>query len=289
MSTSSISYLTFISQQVTIYTGIPIFIAGIIGSLLNTIVFLSLRTFRKSSCAFYLTVMAIVNIGQLIAGLFTRIMISGFAIDWTLSSTFYCKFRFYCATVCTIISFTCICLASIDQFLATCSNPRWHRWCNIKVARRTTVVFIIIWLLHGIPYWIYFDHIESTITGERTCMSSNNIFQQYHVKVYTAVFIGFLPISLNTLFGLLAYYNVSHSAYRAVPLVRRELDKQLTVIVLMQTLFIFFAATPYVIVAILNSDTNIMSDPVVADRLQFADTLTVCIYYLNFAVSNRNI
>jgi hypothetical protein len=57
----------------------------------------------------------------------------------------------------------------------------------------------------------------------------------------------------------------------------------------MQTLFIFFAATPYVIVAILNSDTNIMSDPVVADRLQFADTLTVCIYYLNFAVSNRNI
>jgi hypothetical protein len=231
--------------------------------------------------------MAIVNAGHLITGFLSRIMISGFNIDWTLSSTFYCKFRFYFATVCISMSFTCICLATIDQFLATCSNPRLQRWSSIKVAHRMIAIFIIIWLLLGIPYWIYYDHIQSNITGQQTCMSSNQIFQQYFVKVYTPIFIGFLPIFLNTLFGILAYYNMKHLAYRTVPLVRRELDKQLTVIVLTQTLLVFFATVPYVIVTILNSDMNIVSDPVIAGRLQFASTLTVCIYYVNFAVSDR--
>ena len=71
-------------------------IAGVIGGFFNIIVFLSLQTFRQSSCAFYLTIMSIVNIGQLFTGLLSRIMISGFDIDWTVTSLFYCKFRYYC-------------------------------------------------------------------------------------------------------------------------------------------------------------------------------------------------
>lgn len=287
MSTSGPSYLTVISQQITIYAGIPIFFAGIIGSLLNTIVFLSLKTFRESSCAFYLAMMAIVNIGQLGTSLFGRIMISGFNIDWTASSTPYCKFRSFCATVSTVMSFTCMCLATIDQWLATCSNPRWRFWSNVKIAHRVVIIFIIIWVSHGILYLIYYDRVESPTTGKLVCMSSNEIFATYHTKVFTAVFIGFLPIFLNTLFGSLAYYNIQHLAYRTVPLVRRELDKQITTMALTQTLFVFFAASPYVIVAILNSNANITQDPIVADRFQFANVLTLCIYYLNFAVSNR--
>jgi hypothetical protein len=81
MSSSLILTLNYITKQVTIYIGIPIFIAGILGGFLNIITFLSLRTFRESSCAFYLTVMSFVNIGQLIAGLLSRIMINGFNID----------------------------------------------------------------------------------------------------------------------------------------------------------------------------------------------------------------
>jgi len=27
-----------------------------------------------------------------------------------------------------------MCLAAINQFLATCSNPRWQRWSNVKIA-----------------------------------------------------------------------------------------------------------------------------------------------------------
>jgi hypothetical protein len=116
-----IYYFIFISEQVTIYLGISIVI---VGGLLNTIVFLSLQTFRQSPCALYLTVASIVNIGQLLTGLFSRVMISGFEIDWTLILLFYCKFRLSFYQICALVSLTYMCLASIDQYLATCSKSR---------------------------------------------------------------------------------------------------------------------------------------------------------------------
>jgi len=81
MSTSFSTYLDFIAKEVSFHFGLPVLIGGTIGNILNIIVFLSLRTFRQNSCAFYLTIMSIVNIGQLTTGLLARIMITGFGID----------------------------------------------------------------------------------------------------------------------------------------------------------------------------------------------------------------
>jgi hypothetical protein len=286
-STASLSNLT--SIQVTIYLGIPLLITGIIGGILNIIVFLSLKTFRKNSCAFYLTIMSIVNIGNLITGLLSRIMISGFNMDWTQSSIFYCKFRPYCLQSCTSISFTCMCLATIDQFLSTCSNPRWQRWSNIKIAHRLTIIFIILWLLHGIPFWIYYNQIKVFSTGKHTCIITNQIFQVYVIGIQTIGFYGFLTVIINTLFGLLAYRNIRDLTYRTIPLVRRELDKQLTKIVLIQAVYNFIATIPYLIVNILTLNTTIMGFSINSNQLQFANILTVCIFYLNFSVSDNDL
>jgi len=92
MSSSVIESLVAAYQQMIIYSGISVLIVGLIGNCLNLIVFLSLKTFRQNSCVFYLTMMSIANIGQLITGLLTRIMISGVDIDWTQFVLFYCKF-----------------------------------------------------------------------------------------------------------------------------------------------------------------------------------------------------
>jgi hypothetical protein len=61
MANSTSSSLVFDSEQMVIYVGIFFFIAGSIGGPLVLIVFLSLKTFRQSSCAFYLIIMSIVN------------------------------------------------------------------------------------------------------------------------------------------------------------------------------------------------------------------------------------
>ena len=95
MSSPSTSYLTTVIQKLVTYVGMFNVVVGVLGNILNIIVFLSLKTFRQSSCAFYLTIMSFVNIGQLFTGLLSRIMITGFGIDWTEISLFYCKFRYF--------------------------------------------------------------------------------------------------------------------------------------------------------------------------------------------------
>jgi hypothetical protein len=184
-----------VSQQVTIYLGIPICFVGIIGGLLNMIVFLSLRTFRENSCAFYLTVMSFLNIGELITGYLPRIIASGFDIDWTQISLFYCKFRWFYVQLCLLATFTCLYLATIDQYCATCSNPRWQQYSNIKLAHRLCIIFALIWLVHGIPYLIYENHIILPNTNIIACVITDPIFQQYflyYIKFCLFLYVRFV-------------------------------------------------------------------------------------------------
>lgn len=285
MSLSSISSLAFASKQVTIYLDIPIFIIGLVGNILNVIVLLSLRTFRENSCAFYLTIMSIANIGQLLTGVLTRIMVSGFNIDTASSSVFYCKFSWYCIQLCVLTSFTCMCLATIDQFLATCSNRRWQQWSNIKVAHRLTVGFIFIWILHGIPYALYYDLTLSPLTGQLTCTLTNGIMSQYNLYSFYIILTCIVPLCVTISFGSLAYHNVQQLAHRTVPLVRREVEKQLSVMVFAHITYNVIATVPYVTIKLIMLNKELLRDPLINAQFSFASTLTLCLYFLNFSVS----
>jgi hypothetical protein len=251
----------------------------------NLVVFLSLKTFRQSSCAFYLTVMSFVNIGQLSTGQFSRLMITGYGIDWTQTSLPYCKFRWYSFQIFTYVSVTCVCLATIDQFFATCDRVRWQQWSNIKLAQRLIVVSVIFWIIYDIPYLIFYNHVVSATTGVISCVNSNTIFLKYHAYMGGLILSGGLPLLVTFVFGMLAFKNVRQLAYRTVPLVRRELDKQLTNMVLIQVVFSFFAFLPYTIAAVLPFVTNLNSDPITSAELNLATNTCGHIYYMYFAVS----
>ena len=90
--------LSLIAQDISLYFGIPMFIFGVIGNICALIVMLSLQTFRKNSCAFYLIIMQIYNLGELFTGLLSRIVITGFKNDATQTVSFYCKFRSFIIT-----------------------------------------------------------------------------------------------------------------------------------------------------------------------------------------------
>jgi hypothetical protein len=284
-SSSFISTLNFLTQQITIYLGTTILITGVLGGCLNVLVFLSLRTFRESSCAFHLIIMSIFNIGQLLTGLLSQIMCTGFNIDWTQSSLFYCKWRLASLDACTMISLTSACFATIDQYWATSSHQRWQQWCNIKLARCLSAICVVVWVLHGIPYFIYFDHIVMFPTNNIICGMTSDTFRKYRNYISIPVIGRVIPLTLTFIFGLLAYRNVRQLTYRTVPLVRRELDKQLTTMVLLQVVFTWFAIIPHFIVSMIMSNTSLTKDPVIAAQLQLASILTVCLYYMYFAVS----
>ncbi|CAF0913538.1 unnamed protein product [Adineta ricciae] len=283
MSTSIVTTLTLLGQQIMIYCGTPLFITGMAGGLLLTTVLLSLKTFRQSSCAFYLTIMSIVNVGQLLTGLLTRLMISGFAIDWTETVLFYCKIRLFTTTICAQTSLTCLCLAVVDQYLATCSRPQWQRWSNIKLARILTTCFVIFWILIDIPYITFFNQVYSPTTNKMTCMVTNPTFIAYRIYFVAPVVLGFLPILISSTFGIMAYCNVQSLAYRTVPLVRRELDKQLTNIVLVQIPFLILSILPYTVTNILTSRQEWASDKILWAYIQFSSTISLVLFYVFYS------
>ena len=278
-------FLEYLIAQISTYFGIPLLFAGLLGGCLNVSVFLSLRTFRQNSCAFYLLMMSLVDCGQLFTGLLSRIMISGFDIDWTTTSMFYCKFRYFAFQTCTLISLTCLCLAMIDQYLATCSYARWQRWSNLKTAYRLAMIFSILWSLHGILYLVFIVRYQSVLTQNWVCTIADRRFLKYHTYCYLLLLTGALPILFTTFFGLLAYRNVRQLNYRSIPLIRQELEKQLTVMVLVQVIPNVVTLLPYTIINTLALNPLWSTDATFVANIEFARDLSIFLYYVHFAVS----
>ena len=281
-----IASLNYASEQITIYLSIPMLIVGVIGGLLNVIVFLSLKTFRESSCAFYLMLMSCVNIGQLMTGQLSRIMIGGYNIDWTQMSLFYCKFRWFTIQTCTLTSYACLCLATIDQYLATSPRPHWQQRSNIKLAHRLSALAFILSFLHGIPDWFFYNHSIPLDTRVITCAITNPIYRLYYLYVYLLLLSGLLPVITTVVFGFLAYRHVKRIAYRTIPLIRRELDKQLSVMVFVQAFYCSIVIPLYPAWIIVTANVNVDHQPILAAQFQFITLFVSVLYYVSFAVKS---
>ena len=228
-SPSVVDFYKSLANWSTIYGGFFVFGFGMIGNILNIIVFTSLNTFRETSAALYMTVTSGVNIVQLIVSLLSRILITGFNMDPTRSSLFVCKTREYLVTTLMLISFTLMCFAVIDQFFSM--TVRWHHLCNTRVARRLTLAAFVANFLHNIPCSLYYDHVISSSTGQISCGITNRYFSLYYSRFLFPILLGFLPLLIRITFGLLAFINVRGLRNGNTPVVRVERDKQLTVMV----------------------------------------------------------
>jgi len=288
MSSTTVSTLALTSQIVNMYLTTTMLAIGVLGGLLNVIVFLSLKTFRDSPCAFYLTVMSFTNIGQLFTTFLTRIVLYRTGISWTSISEPFCKFRWFFIDICALVSFTCLCLATIDQFLATSSKIKWQQYSNIKLSRYLCLIFIIVWMLITSPIILFYHHVRSSTTGQMTCALTNPEYQIYITYVYLLVLSGVLPIFITMLFGLLAYRNIRQIPYRTVPLVRRELDKQLTTMVLIQVILNFTNITPSTVISVYTSTAAASKDALINAIVQLISQISIFLYYLYFAVRRNS-
>ncbi|UJR11454.1 hypothetical protein I4U23_015633 [Adineta vaga] len=280
-----ISTIVLTSNLLTTYLGSIILITGVLGELLNIIVFLSLRTFRESSCAFYLTLSSVLKLIHLLTGLLSRVVISAADVDWTLLSPFYCKLRAYLIEFCSVSSLGLICLAVIDQFFATSPHRRWQQWSHIKIARRLSATLLFFATVTSSPYLVFFELITLPTTGSHACTIINPTFLRYNNDFNLPVLFAPLPVLITIIFALLTYWNVKQIAYRTVPLVRRRLDQQLTTMVLVQTVVNVIAIAPYIILMTIVTHSTLLSNKEINYQIQFGVTTLLCIYYLYCASS----
>jgi len=273
MDSSIIATYYFLAQEITIYCGLFIATLGVFGGLLNVLVFTTLKTFRKTSCIFYLITASIVNVGQLLTSLLIRILAVGFHIDPT-SISWICKIRIFSIQFCGVISLACMSLATIDQFM---SLSKQHV-SNLYTAHRNIMIACILITIHGIFFLIYYD------TPNGVCVIINPNFEKYFSYFYFPVVLGFAPVTIMVTFASIAFYNTRTIASRRVHIERLSRDRQITAMVLVQVVFIVLLTVPYIICNIYTMSLVTKNELLIA-RLYLLNASTILGYYGSYSVS----
>ena len=276
--------LITIAQKYTLTVYFILLIDGLIGNLCNIFVFSDLKIFRRNQCAFYFIIASIADNFLLITVLPLRVSDYVFGYDPTRVSVFWCKLRQMLVQVFSLLSFSTVCFAAIDQYFTTHFKAHLRQLSSLKLAHRLVLIVLIIWTLHGIPFLIFYD-IRSTLG----CIICNRTFQTYYSFIHLCILSGILPITLSGLAAVLAYNNVRHIIRRQVPIVRRRLDRQWTAMILIKVAFLVLTTSPFVMFRIYQANRSM--DPkdsihIAIEQLVF--TITSSLFYLNSAVSIEN-
>ncbi|CAF1400788.1 unnamed protein product [Adineta ricciae] len=281
MNTDYVTSLLSARSKFALYVSIPVCAVGFISELCSIIVFLSLKTFRQNSCAFYLMSMALFNLIRFILSSPFLAISMAFPINFLSVSFFYCQLRNFVVAACNFSALSCLCLAIIDQYFATSSRPRWQQWSNPRIAHRAVIIAALIWAGHAVPFFLYFNQLSPV--NAALCISSNAVLYEYNVYVYYLTYGNLFPL-IAAIFGLLAFRNARSLTTRPNPLVRRELDKQLTTMVLVEICVYVCTYMPFSIIYTISS-FNTNNNPVFLAQLKLANAITLTLTFLSYGNS----
>ncbi|CAF3448416.1 unnamed protein product [Rotaria sp. Silwood2] len=239
MSSSTITNIILLSEKYTLYTNYLIFIIGIIGNILNILVFTGLKIFQKNQCVLYIITESVSNICQLIIFLLIHLLMLIYKIDPTNSILFWCKFHAMMIALCTLISFSAICFSAYDRYISTSPQFNLRKLSTIKLTEILIFTTMSISLLHSIPFCIFMEIRDSI------CSVFNPMMSRYLSCFYYPILSGILPIFIASLFSILAYRNVRRIVRLQMPIVRRQLDQQLTAMVLARIIVFVILTLPY--------------------------------------------
>jgi hypothetical protein len=271
-SADIIDTLKFATEQLNIYWGLFILITGIFGQICNIIVFTTLKTFRETTCGFYLTIVSIANLGQSLP-IVMRIL-TGFSINLS-GSSILCKFRWFLSQYFALVSLTSMCLTTIDQFL---SMTNYRHLNNMRMAHRHIAFTWIFWFIHGIFTFIYYDSYQNA------CIITNPIFAKYFSYFFVLILFGFLPLTIMSIFSLLAFFKIRATVSREINNVRLSRDRQLTAMTLFHVVCAVITIIPLAIFSAYTISITVTDPQEIALNLLIS-TITTLFCYGGFSVS----
>ena len=271
----------WIGDQIKIYGGIFLLISGLIGNFLNILVFTTLRTFHKKPCSFCIFVESVSNFGQIFLRLVSYIFQKSFRIYASTNSPAWCKLESVAQQTFNLISFGAICLAALDQFLATNPRHQLQQKSSLITIQCLLTIYIIFALVHGVPFLIFFD-IDATLG----CIVTNPTLETYYTFFYYPVLIGLLPIFLMCTLSLVAFYNIRHLIQRNISTSRRRMLRQCTAMILGRVSVFVLLTLPYVIeriyfLNVVRDDNSVPSTPVA----RLVSVILLSWFSLNYVVS----
>ena len=231
-----------INDQIMIYGSIFLLLSGLIGNFLNILIFTTLRTFHKKPCSFCIFIESIANFGQILLKLLSYVLGKSFRIYASTNSSMWCKLESVAQQTLNLISFGAICIAALDQFLATNPRSSLQQKSSLGTIQQCLIIYTTFALAHGIPFLIFFD-----IDPSMGCVVENLILAKYHMFFYYPVLIGLLPIFLMITLSFVAFYNLRHLIQHNISGLRRRMLRQCTSMILARVSVFVVLTLPYVI------------------------------------------
>ena len=233
-SSATIVYLGFVTRELNRYIPLTFLALGIIGNVLNLLVF-SRPQLRTNSCSLYFIAGSAVNFLSLLVGLITPFL-ALYNLDPTQQSLVVCRLRFYLRYATITLSTWFILFTSIDRFLSTSRNIQLRSWSSVRLAKRTILLSSLVCFLF--PYTqVFFCY---SISSKKVCTPSSNLCKST-VDGVLLVFNSGIPPLLMVLFSLLTIRNVKHLQRLHS---RERRDMQLVQLMLIQVAILVLLATP---------------------------------------------
>jgi hypothetical protein len=232
----TIYYMNYITS---VYLGYVTIIAGLMGNVINILVFTKLKLFRNNPSAFYLIIAALVEIFQLIFVVSTRVITATNGYDPTRTSLVWCKFRAFLSQWGATMLPMIICSSAFDQYLSTSYHAALRQMSTLRLAQGLVAILCVLAAGYSVP-----SEIFQEIHPRLGCGTYNASYNYFFSFVHLCIIIGLLPIAVSSLFSLLAFRNVRRIVRRQIPIVRRRLDRQLTAMILVRIALFVTATLP---------------------------------------------
>ena len=238
----------WISQQITKYLGVFLYLCCLFGTLMNMIAF-GRRTYHSRSCSLYLSAASFFDFLHLHLGPISNVLEYGFHSDWTTYSIQFCKLKAYGAFIFGIVSATLTTIAGIDRYVLSSRNTGRWKYCTRPVAVRCVLSTIVFWIIVSVPLlfcYTCFNHVshnERLICANPSHTIGCLLVQMLHV----CFFNGFCPPLLMLFFGCLTWQNVHQLRQRSLLKSARlqQINYQLTSMLVLQAIKSSVTSIPY--------------------------------------------
>ena len=269
-----------------------IFVAGVLGNVLNVCVFTS-RPLRKQSISWYFVVISANNLGMFLLGLSTRLLDEGFQVSlFGGASNSFCQIRTYLVYTLFSISSWLVVGATLDRFYSTNSSAlKRQRFCSISMAWKSIVLLVLVCSLihvHMLFFYRYVSQLTPLDDWKVSCVASSSTYSLFFA-FFILVFYSLLPPMLISIIGLFTLKNLRRSRRQITPSVaRRRRVNQLLKTLFIQILMLIIFTIPhsaYWIYMGLTSLEGVEKNNVRREYERFSLNIVRLLLYVNYGSS----
>ncbi|CAF4211442.1 unnamed protein product [Adineta steineri] len=203
-----IATLQNISNRITFSMSVIILVMGLIGNLLNCLVF-GQRSLRSKPCVIYFLLASISNLIVIIAGVTPGALQSFFKIpNQTETVPVFCKLRIIVLFTMRTISSWLLTLATVDRSLISNTNVHRRRLSNLK----NTYICILIVSISSSLIWVQAGYcFDANLIGTpQKCYAKSDICRIFN-DLAQSLITTIIPALVMLAFGLLTIRNIRQS------------------------------------------------------------------------------